>query len=84
MHVHQLGGKIQVTFEVRRVNDVDDDIGGIVNQLFADIQLFRRISRQRLGTGQVDQPQTIALEIGKPLFSIYRHTAVVAHSLVST
>ena len=43
VHIHELGGEIEVALNVGGVDDVDDDVRGIVQQLLADIQFLRGI-----------------------------------------
>ena len=84
VHIHQLRRQIQVTFNIRRIYHVDDDIWRLFHQLLSNVQFFGRIGRQRIGTWQVHQLDMIALKVGKTLLGIYRHTAVVAHALMRT
>ena len=83
VHVHQLGGQVEVTLYVRRVYHVDDDVGHLFRQVLAHIQLLRRVARQRIRAGQVGQVELIAEVSRVSHRCVYRHTAVVAHMSVS-
>ena len=43
IHVNQLGGKIEITFQVGRVCHIDDYIRSFFNDMFAYIKFFRSI-----------------------------------------
>ena len=53
VHINKLGRKVKVTFEVRRINDIDNYIGTVIGNKFADIYFFWCISCKGIGSGQV-------------------------------
>ena len=62
VHIYQLRREIEVTFEVRRVDDVDNHIRHLIREVLAHIELLGRIARQRIGAGQVDEVELVAEE----------------------
>ena len=52
--LHELRGKVQIAFEIGRVDDVDDAIGLFVQDIIAGDDLFRRVRGERIDTGKVD------------------------------
>jgi hypothetical protein len=55
MHIYQLCGEIEVTLQITGVNDIDDYIGGMLNELFTYVELFGRIGRERISAREVDE-----------------------------
>ena len=84
MHVDELSGEIEVPFQVAGINDVDDDVGRFLNDLFSHIKLFWRIGRKAVCARQVDNVEPIALELGITLLGVDGDTRIVAHSFVGT
>ena len=52
--LHELGRQIQVTLEVRCVDDVDDDVSCTLDQIVTSNDFLIRIGRQRVDARQVD------------------------------
>ena len=84
VHVNQLGGEIQVPFQIGRVHHINNDIRSFVDDVMAHINLFGRIGRKRISARQVNDAEMIPLKVKIPLFSIYGDTAVITHMLVRT
>ena len=84
VHVYQLGGEIEVAFQVAGVDDVDDDIWRMLDELLAHIKLFRRIGRKGIGARQIYQIEVIAVVFGFAHLGIHGYSAIVAHTFVST
>ena len=53
-YLHQLSGEIKVAFQVRRVDDVDDEVGLFVQYVIARDDLFGSVRRKRINAGQVE------------------------------
>ena len=51
--LHQLCGQVEVAFQVRRVDDVQDNIGAFLNQIITRNHLFQRIGREGVDARQV-------------------------------
>ena len=84
VHVHQLGGKIQVTLQVRRVDDVNHHIRHFLGQMLAYIQFLGRIARERVSARQVGEVKLVTEHRCMCLGGIHRYTAVVTHMAVGT
>ena len=84
VHVDQLGGEVEVALDVAGIKHVDDHVGGVVNDLLADIKLFGTVGRKRVGAGEVDKMEAVALEVSIAVLGVDRHARVVAHPLVGT
>ena len=76
VHIHQLGCQVEVALQIAGVNDIDDDIGGVVHQLPANVQFLRTIGRQRVSARQVDQADAVSPKVGISFLGIYRHPFV--------
>ena len=60
----QLGGQIEVALDVGAIDDVEDGVGLLVDQVAAGDDLFQRVGRQRVDTGQVlDHDVVVALQL---------------------
>ena len=84
VHVNQLGGEIEIAFQVGRVHNIDNDIRRFIDNVPADIDFFRGVGREGIGSGKVDNTEVVTLEIKIPLLGIYRNATVIAHMLVRT
>ena len=82
VHIDNLGGEVQIPFNVGCVHDIDDDIRHIVNQIFADIELLGAVGGKRVRSRQVHKHELVALIFERALFGIHGHSAVIAHVLV--
>ena len=82
--VNQLGRKVEVAFEIRRHDSVDDNIGGIIDQMTTHVDLFGRIGRQCVRTRQVGDVETIAFVTERARFGINRNAAIITDVLVAT
>ena len=60
----QLGGQIEVALDVGAIDDIQDGVGLLVDQVAAGDDLFQRVGRQRVDTGQVlDHDVVVALQL---------------------
>ena len=82
MHVDELGSQIEVALQIRGVNDIDDDVRGLLHQLLADIQLFRAVGGEAVCAGEVDEFEVVTLIIGIAGLGIHGYTGVVAYTLM--
>ena len=42
VHVLDLGGKVEIAFEVRSVDNVDHHVGSLLDEVLTDVALLRR------------------------------------------
>ena len=78
VHVDELGRQVEVALDVGRVDDIDDDVGHGVDEVLPDIEFLRRIGREGVGAGEVDEGDVVTL-VGEVAFlGVHRHAAVVA------
>ena len=82
VHVDDLRGQVQVPFDVGGVHDIDHNVRHRIDQVLPDVQFFRGISGEGIGSRQVHQGDVIALVVEMSLFRIDRHAGIVAHVLV--
>ena len=82
IHVDELGGQIEVPFQIGCVHHIDDDVRGFLDDVLAYIDFLRRISGKRIGTRQVDNAEMVSLEVEEAFLGVHGHTAIVAHMLV--
>ena len=88
-HFKQLGGQVQVTLDVGRINEVHDGVRLLVYEIVACYDLLERVRRQRVNTRQVsDRNFLVALELAfllldrntRPVADILRRTGqIVEH-----
>ena len=57
----ELGGEIQVTLEVRAVDDVQDRVGTLGDQVVTGDDLLKRVGGQRINAGQIHDDHIIML-----------------------
>ena len=77
----QLGGQVQVTLQVRAVDDVQDGIGALVDQVVTSHHFLQRVGGQGVDAGQVHDGHIIVL-LQLALFLLHRDARPVAHELV--
>ena len=82
VHVDKLGGEEQVAFEVRRIDDVQNQVVLVAAEVLAHAQLLGRIFVYRIGPRQVHQTYGVAFVVENARFDVHRNAAVVAHLLV--
>ena len=84
VHIHQLGGEVEVALQVGGIDDIDHHVGCLFGEMLAHIQLLRRIAGERIGAWQIDQVKLIAEVGGMGLRGIDGDTTVVADMSVGT
>ena len=84
VHIDQLGGEIKVSLQITGIDDVDNDIGCLVNDLFTYIQLLRTVGTQGVSAGEIHKIQLISFIMGHALLGIYGNTTVVSNAFMST
>lgn len=57
IHVNQLGGEIEIAFQVGRVYNIDNDIRRFIDNVPADIDFFGRVGREGIGSGKIDNTE---------------------------
>ena len=82
VHVDELGGEVEVAFQVGTVDDVDDDVGRLVDEVAADVKLLGAVGRKRVGAGQIHDAHAIFAVSEVAVLGVDRHSAVIAHMLV--
>ena len=82
VHVDELGGEVEIALEVAGVDDVDDEVGRMVDELLANVEFLWRIGREGVGAGEIDQLDMVALILGEARLRIDRDATVVAHALM--
>ena len=70
VHVDELRGEVEVTLQIACVDDVYNDVRGLLYELLAHIKLFWRIGRERVGAGQVDEVKLITFKCGVAFFGV--------------
>ena len=83
VHVDELRGEIEVAFDIRGVDDVDDDVRHGFDQVLAHIEFFGAVGGKRIGAGQVDKGDVVVLVAEAALLGIDGHAAVVADMLMA-
>ena len=82
VHVDELRREVEIAFEVAGVDDVDDDIGRLLDKLFADVHLLGAVGREGVSAREVDNVEVVAVESGVSLFGIDGDAGVIAYVLV--
>ena len=79
IQLQQLCGQVQVALQIGCIYDVDDAVGLLVQQKPAGDDLLRRVGRERIDAGQIDDLDALGeLLIGSDLF-VDRDARPVAH-----
>ena len=60
--LENLSGQVQAALDIRGVNEVDHDVGTVVDQIVARTDLFGRIGRQRVNARQVGNDNVLVAE----------------------
>ena len=84
VHVHDLGGQVQVALQIAGVNDIQDGVRVVVADVGAHIHLLGSVLGQRVGAGQVHQLHLAAADAEPPLLAVDCHAAIVAHFLLGS
>ena len=84
MHIYKLTREVQVALQIAGVDDVDDDVRGLLYYLFANIEFLRGVGRQGLGAWKVYYVELLTLKGGVPFLCVYRHARVVADMFVGS
>ena len=82
VHIYQLGGEVQVAFQVAAVHDVKNYIGTFLNDVLPHIEFLWRIGAERIGAWQVDQVERVSAVLEGAHLLVDRHATVVAHPFV--
>ena len=82
VHVYELCGEVEVALQVAGVYDVDDDVWGLLDDLFAHVEFFWRVGAEAICAGKVYQIELVALEVGLPFLGVNGHARVVADAFV--
>ena len=82
--VDKLGCKEEVALKIRCHHSVDHNVGHLIHQVTANIQLLGGICRQSICSGQVGDIDFIALIMARSALGIDRNTAIVTYVLVLT
>ena len=77
----QLGGQVQVTLQVRTVDDVQDGVGALGDEVITGDHFLQGVGGQGVDTGQVHDGHVIVL-LQLALFLLHRNAGPVAHELV--
>ena len=78
----QLGGQVEIAFQVGGVHHVHDHVGGRTQQEIPGHEFFLGKSGQAVGAGKVIEIQLQIAALVGALLPFDRHTRVVAHFLV--
>ena len=83
VHIYDLGGKVEVPFDVGGIHNVDYHVGKLFYEVFAHIELLGAVCRQGVCAGQVHEHEVVAAVAEAALLGIDGDPAVVAHMLVA-
>ena len=82
VHIDDLRREIEVSLDIRSVHDVDDNVRGLLYEVFTDIQLLGAVGREGIRPGEIHENELVAAIIKTALLGVHRHTAVVADVLM--
>ena len=82
VHIDEFSGEVQVALEVRCYNRVDDDVGHLLKEVTAHVNLLGRVCCYGVCSRQVGEVDAVALIVEAAGLGINGHTAVVAHVFV--
>ena len=81
--LHQLGGQVKVTLDIRSVHDIQDRVRPFRNQVVSGHNLFQRVGRQGINSRKVhDYNIPAALQL--TFLLLHRYARPVSHKLIGT
>ena len=82
-HLHNLSSQVQVTFDVRAVNQIQYAVNIILQQIVTGNNLLQSVRRQGINTGQVGN-NNIIMTFEAAFFFLYSYAGPVTNILVGT
>ncbi len=70
VHVDELSGEVEVALYVAGVDDVDDDVGCVVDDLPSDVHFFGAVGCEGVSAGEVDDIEVVAFEMSFAFFGV--------------
>ena len=83
IQLDQLNGQIQVSFDVRSVQYVDDPVRALLQQKFARHDFLAGVGRERINAGQI-RNRRFAVRANRTILAIHRHAREIAHVLIGS
>ena len=71
-HFHKLDRQVKVSFQVGRVGNINDEVGGFTKNKASGHSFFFRIGRQTIGSGKVHHFDGVSVFYKRPAFSFRR------------
>src|SRR5450759_227333 len=81
--LEQLGGQVEVSFDVAGIDDVDDGVGLLSGDEVPDHHFLERVSRETVCAGKVDDVEFDPAPAAGTFFLLDRHTGPVAAVLAA-
>ena len=82
IHIDKLRSKEKVTFQIRSINDIKNNIRILFGKIFSNITFFWRIFCNGISTRQIDEIYGIAFMVKGSYFQIDGDATVVAYFFV--
>ena len=81
IQLHQLHGKIQITFDIRCINDVDDTLWVLVQDKIPGNDLLTGIGGHGVNAGKVSH-KSVLFSADRSILSVYGYTGEITNMLV--
>ena len=82
LQLQELEGQVQVAFDIRRVDDIDDGVGLFLDDKVLRHDFFLRIRAQGIDTRQVDDVTAVLGAADHADFLVHRDPGEISHVLV--
>ena len=81
VHFQQLHGQIQITLYIRRIHDIDDSSGFLIQDKITGYDLFTAVRGHGINTGQVCH-QSIRIPLDGTVLTVYGNSGEISHMLI--
>ena len=81
--LHNLGGQIQVSFNIRTVHNIDNGVRPLRDQIIPGYHFLQRVGGEGINSGKVHNLH-IFMSLQPSLFFLHRNARPVSHKLIGT
>ena len=81
VHFQQLHGQIQITLDIRRIHDINDSSGFLIQDKITGYDLFTAVRGHGINTGQVCH-QSIRIPFDGTVLTVYGNSGEISHMLI--
>ena len=82
IHINKLRSQEQIPFQIRGIDNIDNNIGHFFHYMRSHIQFLRRVFGNGIRTRQIHNFERITILLQHGFFRIHRYTAIIPNPLV--